>query len=395
MRVNSVRLINFRNYGSLHIKLNNKLNIFLGNNAQGKTNLLESIYICSSGKSFRTNTDKEFININKEEAYIGIEVIKNGRKITIELKFERGKNKRIRINKIETNKISEILGVLNVVIFSPEDLKIIKDSPSERRNFLNNEICQLKPVYRYNLSKYNKILYQRNNLLKIIQRDSSKIKLLEVFNKQLSEVGTNLIINRIKFIKKMSYISKNIHSKITGGLEDLKLEYISSFEFKSKTKEIISLYNKNNDSNISNDIDILLKKSVSENFEYILNNNIEKEIEKGTTQYGPHRDDISILINNMNTRIFGSQGQQRTAALSMKLAEIELIKNEKGEYPVLLLDDVLSELDINRRKYLISTFKNIQTIITSTDDIDIKNVKPFEKSIYNIKNGKIENLNIN
>ncbi|MTI68440.1 MAG: DNA replication/repair protein RecF [Firmicutes bacterium] len=376
MHVKSIRLINFRNYNNLRIKLNKKLNIFLGNNAQGKTNLLESINISSLGKSFRTNKDKELINIDKGEAYIGLEVEKKDFNKLIEIKLEKNKAKRVKINRVELEKISEMIGVLNVVIFSPEDLKIIKFGPGERRNFLDTEISQLKPIYRYNLGKYNKILYQRNNLLKNIQYDKNKIKLIDVWDEQLTNIGSNIIINRLSFLENISNISKKIHKNITGDLETLNLNYLNSFPI----KDIIDSEN-----NIKS-----LKNDIKNRFFDILKKNLNKDIEKGTTQIGPHRDDIEILINKKDARIFGSQGQQRTAALSLKLAEVELINNEIGEYPVLLLDDVLSELDVNRRKYLISTFKDIQTIITSTDDIDLTEIKDLNKSIFCIEQGIVK-----
>jgi len=367
VHVKSIKLINFRNYKKLEIELNSKLNIFFGNNAQGKTNLLESIYIGSTGKSYRTNKDKELISLDKEQSYIGIKVQKKYSDKLIEIKMEKEKPKRVKINKVEMERVSELLGELNVVIFSPEDLKLVKEGPSERRNFLDNEISQIRPKYRYNLNRYNKILIQRNSLLKRIQIDKSKMKVLDVWDTQLASIGTEIILSRMEFLDKLSYISMDIHSKITGNLEELQLHYVSS----------IGIENNNRD-NIKN------------RFAEVLKDNANKDVEKGTTEFGPHRDDIAILINDIDARVFGSQGQQRTAALSLKLAEVELINNEVGEYPVLLLDDVLSELDYNRRKYLISTFKNIQTIITSTEDIYVDEIEAIDKSKFYIKEGRVD-----
>lgn len=368
MYVSNIRLINFRNYLNLDIELNNKLNIFVGNNAQGKTNLLESIYICSNGKSYRTSKDKELINLQKNKAYIGINLTKERTNKFIELKFEKNVKKRIKVNKIEYNRVSELIGILNVVIFSPEDLRLVKEGPIERRTFLDSEISQIKPKYRYNLARYNKILIQRNNLLKSHKHytKSNLHNLLDIWDTQLAQVGTDIIIERIFFINKLAIISKNIHNKLTGGIEELDLKYLPSFEIEKLNKEEIQLKLKS-----------------------ILEKNIEKDIQKGNTEYGPHRDDLDIIINKISARNFGSQGQQRTAALSLKLAEVELIKNEIGEYPVLLLDDVFSELDIDRRKYLIATFKDIQTIITSTDDIDLSELKDVEKKVFHIKKGEV------
>ncbi len=363
--VKKIKLINFRNYMNLDMELNETLNIFVGDNAQGKTNLLESIYICSNGKSYRTSKDRELINLFKTKAYIGLDVKKEQFTKSIEVKFEKDTKKRIRVNKVELDKVSELIGVFNVVVFSPEDLKLVKEGPSERRNFLDEEISQIKPKYKHNLAKYNKILIQRNNLLKNRMHQNS-YNLFDVWDTQLSQTGADIIVERIKFIEKLAIISKDIHNKLTGKLEELRLEYTPSFQIDDLNK---------------NDIQLRLKK--------ILEKNIEKDIQKGSTEFGPHRDDLDIIINEVSARTFGSQGQQRTAALSLKLAEVELIKSEIGEYPVLLLDDVFSELDINRRKFLISTFKDIQTIITSTDDIDLKELNDVEKKVFFIKQGKV------
>lgn len=370
MHIESIKLINYRNYDKLDIKLNNKLNIFIGDNAQGKTNLLESLYICAFGKSYRATKEKELIKIDKDKAYIGINVRREFADKFIEIKFEKNKTKRIRINRVEIDKISGLFGHLNVVLFSPEDLKLVKEGPSNRRMFLDTEISQIKPKYRYNINRYNKILKQRNNLLKSIQKNNNKLKTIEVWDMQLVEVGSEIIKNRIEFINRISEISKNIHKKITEGIEELKLEYMPSFD-------------------ISCELD---KNKIKDIFIKVLNRNLDKDIEKGTTEFGPHRDDIKIYINGLDAKIFGSQGQQRTAALSMKLAEVELVKSEIGEYPVLLLDDVLSELDIKRRKFLLWTFKNVQTIITSTDDIEVDNIHNKDKKVFYVSKGNIVNI---
>lgn len=350
---------------NLNVELNNTLNIFVGDNAQGKTNLLESIYICSNGKSYRTSKDKELINLDKNKAYIGLKVIKERFTKSIEIKFDKEVKKRIKVNKVELNKNSELVGVLNVVVFSPEDLKLVKEGPSERRSFLDGEISQIRPRYKYSLAKYNRILMQRNNLLKS-RINQNCYNMLDVWDTQLSHAGADIIVERIKFIEKLAIISKNIHNKLTGGLEELKLKYLPSFQ-----------------------VDGLNRQDVQMSLKSILEKNIEKDIQKGNTEFGPHRDDLDIIINEVSARTFGSQGQQRTAALSLKLAEVELIKYEIGEYPVLLLDDVFSELDINRRKFLITTFKEIQTIITSTDDIDLVELKDIEKKVFFIEQGKV------
>jgi DNA replication and repair protein RecF len=345
---------------------NSNLNIFLGENGEGKTNLLESLYIASSGKSFRTNKDKELINLNKNEAYVGVELVKEDTIKTIEIKLDTNKPKRIKINGIEQDKISDIFGVLQAVIFSPEDLKIVKEGPSHRRNFLDIEITQIKPIYKSILNDYNRVLAQRNNLLKVIPYDDKKRKLLFVWNKQLIELGTKIMIFRNSFVNRLIPISKEIHKSITQGEEVLDISYISSLN-----------------------IDEMDKNTIMKNFEKILLENENNDIEKGSTSFGPHKDDLEIKINDKDVRMFGSQGQKRTTVLSLKLAEIELIKQETEEYPILLLDDVFSELDINRRRYLVSRFKDIQTIITSNDDINTPHMDKIDKKTYYIKDGDI------
>lgn len=377
MEVTNIKLINFRNYEELKVELNSKLNIFIGDNAQGKTNLLEAIYVNSCGRSFRTNKDKNLININKEQAYIGVSVKRKYSNKKIEIKLEKNKLKRIKINNYEIDKVSQLYSCLNTVIFSPEDLKLIKEGPQERRNFLDEEISRLKPIYRYNLTKYNKILYQRNNLIKSIKNNRNKINTLDIWDSQLINLGTDILITRLKFTNKLSKISQNIHSKITGNRENLKLSYLCCI---SDTISNIDVFNNK------------LKNSILDKYKLSMKNNIEKDIEKGSTSIGPHRDDICVYINDINVRQFGSQGQQRTSALSLKLAEVDLIKTEVGEYPVLLLDDVLSELDSKRRKLLISSFKNIQTIITTTDDISFDEFEDIDRFVFSIDNGYIKKI---
>ena len=366
MHVENIRLINFRNYYSLNIDLNKKTNIFIGKNAQGKTNLLEAIYICATGRSFRTNRDKEIINFNKSEAYVGAQIDIGKFEKFIEIKMERDKAKRIRVNKTELKNYKELYSGLNVVVFSPEDLKLVKEGPGERRNFLDTEISQIKPVYSYNINRYNKILFQRNNLLRSNKFQKNIKSLLEIFDIQLAKIGTDIIIERNRYIDELSKISNITHNKITLSNENLELKYISNIEISDNKLEMEKSY-----------VDKLSK-------------NIDKDIESASTGLGPHRDDILMTINNKDLKTYGSQGQQRTVVLSIKLSEVELIKKERGIYPVLLLDDVFSELDEERRKYLIRSFKDMQTLITVTDAIDLKEMNNIEKSVFYIENGKLK-----
>ncbi len=366
MHVNNIRLINFRNYYSLNIDLNKKTNIFIGKNAQGKTNLLEAIYICATGRSFRTNRDKEIINFNKNEAYVGAQINIGNQEKFIEIKLEREKTKRIRVNKNELKNYKELYSGLNVVIFSPEDLKLVKGGPGERRNFLDMEISQIKPVYNFNINRYNKILFQRNNLLRSSKYGKDISSLLEIFDVQLAKIGTEIILERNKYIQELSKISNITHNKITLARENLELNYLSNIEI------------------LDNKIDM------EKNYLDKLKKYIEKDIEAASTQLGPHRDDILMTINNKDLKTYGSQGQQRTVVLSIKLSEVELIKKQRGIYPVLLLDDVFSELDEERRKYLIKSFQDMQTLITVTDAIDLKEMETIEKSIFYIENGRLK-----
>ena len=375
MEVTMIKLINFRNYNDLTVELNPKVNIFIGNNAQGKTNLLESIFVSACGKSFRTNKDSNLINLNKEQAYVGVKVSRRYSDRKIEIKLDRNKLKRIKINGHEIEKTSDLYSCLNTVIFSPEDLKLVKEGPQIRRSFLDDEISRIKPIYRHNLQKYNKILYQRNNLIKSIKFKKANKDTLEIWDDQLVKIGTELIMTRLIFINKLSKISKKIHSNITNNSEELVLSYNSSIDEELAN---IDIFNKE------------LKQSIIENYFKKIKDSVDKDIEKGNTSVGPHRDDLNVFINNVNVRQYGSQGQQRTSALSLKLAEVELVRNEIGEYPILLLDDVLSELDLTRRQLLISSFKDIQTIITTTDKLNFDEFDKIESSVFKISDGSIE-----
>lgn len=357
MYVKKLSLKNYRNIQFIEIELKNGVNIFYGNNAQGKTNLLESIYMCATGRSHRTHIDKELIKFNETDSHIRTEIKHDDIIDKIDIHLKKDSKKGIAINNFPINKLGELFGILNVVIFSPEDLNLIKAGPMERRKFIDMELCQINKVYYYNLGQYHKILKQRNALLKKILKDNSLKETLFIWDKQLIEFGKKIIEIREEFIYKINKISKKIHSEITGEKEDLEIKY---------------------------------KPSVTiEEFEEKLEKSLEKDILYTSTSYGPHKDDIIFLINNINARDFGSQGQQRTVSLSTKLAEINLIKEEKGVLPILLLDDVLSELDKSRQKYLISNIKDIQVIITCTGVEDIIKNLDEECEIFNVKNGNI------
>jgi len=366
LNVENIRLINFRNYHSINVNFNQNINIFIGKNAQGKTNLLEAIYMCSNGKSFRTNRDKEIINFEKKVAYIGVNVKTDRFEKFIELKLDKENSKIIRINKNTIENYKELETGLSVVIFSPDDLKLVKEGPHERRNFMDLSISQIKPVYSYNISRYNRLLYQRNKILKSNKMKKELYNLLEAFDLQIAKIGTSIIYERNAYLNDFFYICKNTHHNLTSYKENMELRYNTNVPILDNKIEMEKVYFK------------------------LLKDNFNKDIEYGTTEIGPHRDDIFIFINSRDVRIFGSQGQQRTAVLTLKLSEVELIKKENGNYPIVLLDDVFSELDEERRNYLTNSFAKMQTFITVTDAVDIKSLDNFNKSIFYIENGRLE-----
>lgn len=363
MRLNSLQLVNYRNYDSLHLEFNKKVNLLVGRNGQGKTNIVESIYMLAFGKSFRTSKDKEIIKFNSENLYVGGSFSTQHTNGLIEIAI--GKNKKgIKVNKIHIQKIHELLGNINVVIFSPEDLRLVKEGPKERRLFIDKEISQIMPKYYNYLTSYNKILFQRNQLLKSKYVDKA---LLDVYDESLAKYGSYIYILRRDFIKKISIISKNMHDKLTDGIEELSITYKNQIDINDEDT-VASVYNK------------FLEK---------LSSNREHDMETRTTKYGLHKDDLNIFINDLDVRLYGSQGQQRTASISLKLSEIELINNEVGEYPILILDDVFSELDETRQKLLVDNLSLVQMFIT-TAEVSHKNI--FDKgntTIFNIKQGSV------
>lgn len=357
MIIKSIELKNFRNYEDLDLKFDRGTNILYGDNAQGKTNILESVYVSGTTKSHKGSRDKDMIRFGEEESHIRTLVEKQGKEYQIDIHLKKNRSKGIAVNKVPIKKASELFGILNMVFFSPEDLNIIKNGPSERRRFLDSEICQLDKIYLSDLTKYNKILMQRNKLLKdmIFQPDLKST--LPVWDMQLLEYGKKIIQRRRQFIEELNEIVFRIHKSISGEREELVLKY---------------------EPNIDEAF-----------FEDELNRVKEKDMKYAQTSVGPHRDDISFFIHGVDIRKFGSQGQQRTSALSLKLSEIELVKQTIHDTPVLLLDDVLSELDSNRQNYLLNSIHDIQTMITCTGlDEFVKNRFQIDK-IFNVINGQV------
>lgn len=365
MYIKSLELLNFRNYKNDCIELNPGLNVFVGENAQGKTNLAEAIYYLGNIRSYRASKDKELIYWGESRAYIKARAQKKTGESLIEYIISNENKKALKINGVSISKISEALGCIYVIIFSPEDLRLVKEGPAQRRRFIDIEMNQIKPRYHHALVQYHRVLAERNNILKSISRSPSLKAMAEVYGEQMADYGSIIIKERQEFVKKLSLISKIMHRKITEGKEELDIEYKSS---------------------IGNEEDrnIIRNKLLD-----YYTNCIDQDIIRGFTQKGPHRDDLSIKINNVDVRTYGSQGQQRTAALSLKLSEIEIIKAESGEYPILLLDDVLSELDLSRQKYLLESLKQLQTVLTCTSMNEINQFCFESKSVFNVEQGKI------
>ncbi|MGM0369446.1 MAG: DNA replication/repair protein RecF [Bacillota bacterium] len=366
MYLSQLFLSQFRNYGKEHLEFNQNLNLLVGNNAQGKTNLLEAIYLLGTGNSHRTNINSELVNWDQDGFYLKGELIKESQDYKLEMKLK-GRSKEIRVNDNKLEKTADLLGYLNIIIFSPEDLELVKGSPSLRRKFINLELSQIQPYYKHTLKEYDQVVKQRNNLLKKIRDVNAPTTMLEVWDQQLVDLGTKIIIKRLEALKKLKVLARLMQRKLTNGQETLQLAYDSKLNLNP------------NDS----------KEEIKEKFETYLKRKRKKEIERGVTTIGPHRDDISLLVNDIDVRKYGSQGQQRTTALALKLSELEFMKSEIGEYPVLLLDDVFSELDNKRSSYLLETIKNkIQTFITSTNLKRLNDLKQ-EHTVYRIKNGSV------
>lgn len=360
MYVESLSLNKYRNYDALSMTFDKNINILYGDNAQGKTNILESIYMASTTKSHRGSKDREIIKLGEEESHIRLCIKKSDISHRIDMHLRKNKNKGVAIDGVTIRRTTELFGLLNVIFFSPEDLSIIKNGPAERRRFLDLELCQLSRLYYQNLSSYYKILNQRNNLLKQIVYNKSLLDTIDVWDMQLVDYGKKVIKERQNFITMLNELIQEIHSNLTSGKEQLEIVY---------------------------DKDIGMDE-----FEQALKNKISVDLNYTSTQTGPHRDDMILLINGMDARKYGSQGQQRTVALSLKIAEIRLVKNIINDNPILLLDDVMSELDSKRRSALMEEIKNIQTIITCTGYDDFIKEQLKSNNVYCVINGKVTKI---
>ena len=353
MWIENIKINNFRNYKSQEISLNEGINVFYGENAQGKTNIIESIFLSSIGKSFRCKKDSEMIKFGEEYAFISIDFKKSDREGSIEIQIANKKN--INVNKIKIKKLSDLLGNVNTVIFTPDDTNVLKGGPENRRKFLDIMISQLRPNYMYAINLYKKALDERNNYLKKIKLEGAGENLLELWDEQLVKYGCIISNYRKEFIEKIKEKINVIHKNITGNKEDIKINYISDCLDKNKYKKLLKERRK---------LDII----------------------KGYTTRGVHRDDFQIFINDILVNVYGSQGQHRTAVLSLKISELQVINDEIGENPILLLDDFMSELDEVRRNNFMENIKNTQVIITCTDKLMLKNINA---KVFKVNNGEI------
>ena len=361
MIIKSLELENFRNYKSLNIEFDSGVNILYGDNAQGKTNILEAIYVSATTKSHKGSKDREIINFNEDEAHIKTFLDKEGLERRVDMHLRKSKSKGIAIDMVKIKKAAELLGLLNVVFFSPEDLSIIKDAPAQRRRFVDMELCQLDQSYLYNLNQYNKIINQRNKLLKEAGYNNDYREMLGIWDMQLISYGKMIIERRKEFVKQLNEIIYGIHKKLSGNKEELVIKYNPCCE--------------------------------KEDLERLVKSNIDKDIRQKMTTVGPHKDDFAFISNGIDVRMYGSQGQQRTAALSLKLSEIEIVKEITKDKPVLLLDDVLSELDSNRQNQLLNNIGDIQTIITCTGLEDFVNNRFKINKIFKVTDGVVVSEN--
>ena len=361
MVIKSIELADYRNYDSLTMQFDKGTNILYGDNAQGKTNILEAIFVSATTKSHRGSKDKEIINFDKEEAHIRTYLEKEGVETRVDMHLRKSKSKGLAIDGQKIKKAADLLGLCNIVFFSPEDLGIIKNGPSERRRFVDMELCQLDNLYLYNLNNYNKIVNQRNKLLKDMYMNPDLKETLSIWDMQLVSYGSRIIERRKIFVEQLNEIIYDIHKKLSGDKEELTIKY--------EPDTCIDEFEKN------------LKLSW------------DKDIKAKMTSVGPHRDDFSFFVSDIDIRKFGSQGQQRTAALSLKLSEIELVKKLSQDTPVLLLDDVLSELDSNRQNYLLNNIGDIQTIISCTGLEEFVNNRFEINKVFHVSNGSVTCMN--
>ncbi len=358
MIIKSLELTDYRNYDELSISFDEGTTVLFGDNAQGKTNILEALYLSATTKSHKGTKDRDIIGFGKNESHIRTYIEKEGIETKIDMHLRADRSKVIAVDETKLKKAAELLGIINIVFFSPEDLSIIKNGPAERRRFADMELCQLDKFYLYNLNNYNKIISQRNKLLKDISLEPGLRETLSIWDTQLVSYGSKIMERRKAFADQIGDIIRIYHEKLSGGKEKIEVRYEPNADLDNYADQLAS--------------------------------SRQKDISAKMTTVGPHRDDFSFEVNGIDIRKFGSQGQQRTAALSLKLSEIELVKKLTNDTPVLLLDDVLSELDSSRQNYLLDCIGDVQTVITCTglDDF-VKNNFKINRT-YQITNGKAD-----
>ena len=371
MYLEKISLQHYRNYESLTAEFENKVNVILGENAQGKTNVMEAMYVLAMAKSHRTSNDKDLIRWDQEYAKIEGRVLKNRGPLPLELTISK-KGKKAKLNHLEQKRLSQYIGNMNVIMFAPEDLNLVKGSPSIRRRFIDMEIGQVSPVYLHDINQYQKILNQRNAFLRQAQMNKkSDDAMFAVLNEQFIHYAAKILVKRFEFLELLKNWAKPIHNGISRGLETLDIQYKPSIEV-SESMEL---------------------SKIVERFQEKFDKIGSREKERGTTLVGPHRDDLQFFVNGHDVQTFGSQGQQRTTALSLKLAEIELIHSEINEYPILLLDDVLSELDDYRQSHLLNTIQGkVQTFVTTTSVEGIDHQTLREAATFQVKSGTMSRL---
>ncbi len=369
MTIQDIHLINFRNYSGLQMDFHPKTNVILGKNAVGKTNLCEAIYIAHRGRIFRSGKDRELIQFNKESAYIGSRLKLGAEHRFVEIKYHQTQKKTVRINESPISNLKELRQSAPVVLFTPNHLELVKGSPGKRREFLDQLLSMLSPLYEDTLRRYYQVMSQRNQLLKERERHGQFYHMIDIYDDQLIKYGSLILRDRLKLLTQLSPLVHEKHQRMTRGRESLQLSYCSFMPWKTvEPKAWQDTYRK------------LLKDQRSEDMRF------------GTTGIGPHRDDITFMINEKEAKTFGSQGQQRSVVLSLKLAEVDLIETLTTDRPILILDDVFSELDHDRKGQLMTILKRNQSFITMTDPLNVEELQRLDKQIYYIEDKKIKTI---
>ena len=377
MKIKSLKLLYFRNYLSTNIEVHPSLNVLVGNNANGKTNIIESIFCLALGKSYRTKSDSECIMFGETATAMSCIVNKNDRELDIMLGVN-NKGKSAKIAGIKKTKLTDFVGELNVVLFSPEDLQIVKGSPALRREFMNREFYQFSRIYHKYYLMYQHLLKQRNSYLKDMRKnpkDEMSLAYLETLTSQLAKVALYITKERVSFVQDISKLTYKNMLNISNGQETLKIKY------KSSVLDALNIAEINDESFTEENLTkVMMKKSFD-------------DIMRGSTKIGPQHDDLEFYINDLDAKMYASQGQQRSIVLSLKLAEINYLKEKTGTYPVLLLDDVLSELDKNRQLKLLDAInENVQTFITTPSISDIKEDLLKKAKVFKIEDGNISEI---